>query len=445
MSSKTHKYDYAFGMSGMRTCVKKRYDNAVNTLFLFLKNKISPQEVKLEAISELKGMFNRSLRKDQPDWFTVYDKLGYPPINEMNSIVSRLVKLRKSLKEHDFKQALLIREDLVNSTLVTYLNQWKKNKSIPVHWGISEWLYILSRKEEPDILKIGKTIRPVKVRVKEINSATGVLWPLSVRGIFPVENAAEAEDIVFRRLIDYRIRMDREFFEIRFRDAVRIITEEIFHLLTRTQGEIRTFDAIRGYGFITCQKHGNRDIFVHQSQIHDEHISIMQQGQRVKFDINHTDKGLEARRVTTIYESRKSEVVIKDISDKEQRRRDIYNDTAAMAIKDAIEMLETNKTSSNVKWTNANEVLLEGLRAPVTDVYKDTVVRGIADTIEALEADKANPEVEWTPEEEELLEALKTPSLEVAPASISIKDSKGTSKWFHLFINMIKWVINLFR
>ncbi|MCY3549715.1 MAG: cold shock domain-containing protein [Candidatus Poribacteria bacterium] len=64
----------------------------------------------------------------------------------------------------------------------------------------------------------------------------------------------------------------------------------------RTQGEVKWFDATKGYGFITCEEHA-RDIFVHESQILDERSYLIQQGQKVKFDIRQTERGLSAIKV----------------------------------------------------------------------------------------------------------------------------------------------------
>lgn len=295
MATRTiHKY--GFGMSDLSPTMSRRFNNAIDVMSLFLSDKLSPDKVDLDAISELKGMFNRSLRKDQWNWFTVYNRLGCPSRDEMNSIVSRLVKLRESLKEHDFEQALLIRDDFVNGTLPTYLSNWKNHRKVRLSQERRGWLYILSKKDEPDTLKIGRTTRSVEDRVKEINSATGVLIPFSARAVFEVEDAEAAENLVFSLLSDYRIRQDREFFDIPFKKAAEIIEKEIFPLLIRTQGEVKWFDITKGYGFITCEEH-DHDIFLHESQIFDEQVNLIQQGQKVKFDIHHTDKGLSAIKV----------------------------------------------------------------------------------------------------------------------------------------------------
>ena len=289
-------------MSDLSVNMSRRFDTAVDIASLFLNNRISPHEVQLDAISELKGMFNRSLRKDQWNWFTVYDRFGCPPKNEMNHIVSQLVKLRKSLKEHDFEQALSIRGHLVHSTLPDYLNEWKNYTKASDTQDKNGWLYILSRKDEPDILKVGMTTRSVTERVKEINSATGVLRPYSAREVYEVENAKEAEKLVFKLLADYRIREDREFFQIPFAEADKMIQAEIFALLARKQGEVKWFDESKGYGFITCKEHEHQNIFVQKSQILDGEISSLQRGQKVKFDIAHTKKGVSAIKVVLLKE-----------------------------------------------------------------------------------------------------------------------------------------------
>ena len=298
--STIHKYE--FGMADLSATMSRRFNTAVDIASLFLDNKISPQEVELEAISELKGMFNRSLRKDQWNWFTVYDRLGYPPKNEIRYIVSQLDRLRKSLKDRDFERALSIRSNLADSTLPNYLSQWKHYAQTSDTRDKGGWLYILSRKDEPGILKIGMTTRSVPERVKEINSATGVLRPYSARQVYKVENAKEVEQLVFKLLASYRIREDREFFQIPFGKVVKMIEEEIFALLTRKQGEVKWFNESKGYGFITCKEHEHQNIFVHKSQILDGEIRSLQRGQKVKFDIAHTKKGVSAIKVALLKE-----------------------------------------------------------------------------------------------------------------------------------------------
>ena len=89
----------------------------------------------------------------------------------------------------------------------------------------SEYLYILSRREEKDILKIGMTTRNIQKRVNEINSATGVLYPYSARKVFKVKNCKKVEKEVHELLAQYRIRNDREFFKLSYSDACSFIEQ----------------------------------------------------------------------------------------------------------------------------------------------------------------------------------------------------------------------------
>lgn len=69
----------------------------------------------------------------------------------------------------------------------------------------------------------GLATRNVAQRVKEINSATGVLIPFAARKIFRVKSASTAERELFAKLATYRIRPDREFFRLPFGQAVGIV------------------------------------------------------------------------------------------------------------------------------------------------------------------------------------------------------------------------------
>src|SRR5215211_6326653 len=116
---------WGFGMAPLSKTMRERYDRAVRTVSLFLAGEIPPRSVELEEVSELKGMFNRSIKKDQWDWFTVYERLGHPPRKQMAYFVSKLAELRKSLKEKDDERTQSIKDELANNNLKQSLNQWQ--------------------------------------------------------------------------------------------------------------------------------------------------------------------------------------------------------------------------------------------------------------------------------------------------------------------------------
>jgi CspA family cold shock protein len=62
-------------------------------------------------------------------------------------------------------------------------------------------------------------------------------------------------------------------------------------------GTVKWFNAEKGYGFI-AQDDGGKDVFVHYSQITGTGYRELQEGQRVLFETQQGNKGLEAQNVT---------------------------------------------------------------------------------------------------------------------------------------------------
>ena len=168
-------------------------------------------------------MFNRCLRQDQWDWFSVFTKLGEPNHKHMRGIANNLYALRRSIIADDHESMESAKQQLIDNNLLQYLYNYKGDINSSIGSDDAGWVYILSTREQPTILKIGMTRHPVSQRVKEINSATGVLIPFSARHVFRVKHATDAEHEIFALLSQYRIRPDREFFELPFNQAVRLI------------------------------------------------------------------------------------------------------------------------------------------------------------------------------------------------------------------------------
>ncbi|HOW74735.1 MAG TPA: cold shock domain-containing protein [Candidatus Competibacteraceae bacterium] len=68
--------------------------------------------------------------------------------------------------------------------------------------------------------------------------------------------------------------------------------------MKRTQGAVKWFSAKKGYGFISYDE--EMDIFVHMTEILDERIKFLEQGQQVEFEIKNTSKGTTATRVIVV-------------------------------------------------------------------------------------------------------------------------------------------------
>ncbi|MBI3286899.1 MAG: cold shock domain-containing protein [Chloroflexi bacterium] len=68
----------------------------------------------------------------------------------------------------------------------------------------------------------------------------------------------------------------------------------------RYTGIIKWFSSAKGYGFITPDGEGQRDVFVHYSAIEGTGFRTLEENQRVEFEIEESPKGPQAVRVVKI-------------------------------------------------------------------------------------------------------------------------------------------------
>lgn len=84
------------------------------------------------------------------------------------------------------------------------------------------YVYILSNTTMPGIVKIGKTTRDPIVRLKEINSATGVAMPFKIEAVVETKNPSLTESMIHKRLSRNRVNQRREFFRISVSEATDV-------------------------------------------------------------------------------------------------------------------------------------------------------------------------------------------------------------------------------
>ena len=72
-------------------------------------------------------------------------------------------------------------------------------------------------------------------------------------------------------------------------------TEKVSELAT---GTVKFFNAEKGYGFISLE--GQKDVFVHYSNIQGDGYKTLEEGQHVEFDVAPGRKGDEAQNVRVI-------------------------------------------------------------------------------------------------------------------------------------------------
>jgi hypothetical protein len=90
-----------------------------------------------------------------------------------------------------------------------------------------EFVYVLVNRSYPGVCKIGMTTRSVETRVKEINSATGVITPWYVAYSFRCVHSRDLENAVHSELDKrgYRVNPNREGFEVSLKEAVDLIED----------------------------------------------------------------------------------------------------------------------------------------------------------------------------------------------------------------------------
>ena len=109
----------------------------------------------------------------------------------------------------------------------------------------SEWVYVLVNKGVPGVCKIGMTTTTVTQRVKEINSATGVITPWIPVYRYECINSYALEQAVHGELerLGHRINPNREGFEVTSEVAIQTI-ERLADKLTVGPGEFDYPDGI---------------------------------------------------------------------------------------------------------------------------------------------------------------------------------------------------------
>lgn len=217
-------HKWGFGMAPPRAEQTARRDAAVARVTRYLNNHreaYGRRDEVADAISEIKGLFTRSWKNDQWDWFVVYTRLGSPTNRISRQCSHALGELARGLRTDDAELVERGRTEFDKWGGRRWLKSWVDGSgSLDDGWG---FIYVLSSRDDPNMLKIGFTNRPVEQRVAEINNATGVVVPFGARRAWKVRGARDVEGLVHAALGEYRVRADREFFQLDGRDALRII------------------------------------------------------------------------------------------------------------------------------------------------------------------------------------------------------------------------------
>jgi hypothetical protein len=90
---------WGFGMAPIKPAVQQSRLEAVQTVRAVLGGAESTTMEQLEHISIAKGLFTRSFKRDQWDWFTVWSQLGFPSPRMARQAAGALSHLRIFIRD----------------------------------------------------------------------------------------------------------------------------------------------------------------------------------------------------------------------------------------------------------------------------------------------------------------------------------------------------------
>ncbi|MEG4997848.1 leucine-rich repeat domain-containing protein [Microcoleus sp. B4-D4] len=97
MDTRKKNPKWEFGRAPISVTMQGRYNYTVQSMIDFLEGNATIEEIEPDKISELKGMFNRCLRKDQWDWLSVFARFGSPKRESLTPLIPLLIDLRRSV------------------------------------------------------------------------------------------------------------------------------------------------------------------------------------------------------------------------------------------------------------------------------------------------------------------------------------------------------------
>jgi len=106
------------------------------------------------------------------------------------------------------------------------VHYWIERQRFDAHLSFNEgFIYILESSGTPGILKIGYTDRSPQDRVREINSATGVIIPYHIVNTYPCKAPKHIETLVHQALHTHRV--NKEGFNVSLKHAKEVIEKII--------------------------------------------------------------------------------------------------------------------------------------------------------------------------------------------------------------------------
>ena len=145
--------------------------------------------------------------------------------NFINNLKNNFNKLKNIIQKVYLNKLLAIRNK-INNKIKKKSDTDLSNERIEKQKTQQGYIYILSNKSFPNIIKIGSTMRDPVIRANEL-SDTSVPFPYHVEYKILTINCEILEKIVHNKLSKHRVDLEREFFNCSIKNAIDIIEETV--------------------------------------------------------------------------------------------------------------------------------------------------------------------------------------------------------------------------
>lgn len=115
-----------FGRLPVSDRMRPRYLKAGREILAILRGASELSQGAAGSLSEVKGLLNRCIRHDQPDWVTVYELFGRPTFDELSVAASLLAEISRSVRAGEAQSSELL-PNLRATRLADLLDRFEQN------------------------------------------------------------------------------------------------------------------------------------------------------------------------------------------------------------------------------------------------------------------------------------------------------------------------------
>lgn len=134
-----------FGRADLHSLKTRHIEAADHVAYIVLTDVSDSSEVNLDPVSHAKGLLSRCVRKDQWDWYTVYNLLGKPPEKQLHQGRQALSQLRDAAKEGDDESVQQYIDQLRRSNIAKRFAYFVRRVNLGEEYEVIDDEYLLRK------------------------------------------------------------------------------------------------------------------------------------------------------------------------------------------------------------------------------------------------------------------------------------------------------------